>query len=213
MRKFSDRFPTFFDWLEQASNSNYSKRITKLHFWYPDATLEQLSGRKKLPTNKLPFHLVDPRGLNAKEKSQRIDAISVLNRIRHGENPNSVIVDARISKKELQKHLGRSIKFQKNSIDVSKSDKIPRSMIISEDGNEISVIVRGSSQASKIGRYQNAKRNFLQTGDDSKLEEFSKVKLKDADGKIHKFETNPEKIIEIEDKKEEAESFEIYTDR
>ena len=83
-------------------------------------------------------------------------------------------------------------------------------MIISENGIDTSVIIRNSKSASIIGKYQNAKRHFLESGDDSKLKEFSKIKLKDIDGKIHRFETNPEKIIDIEDRKEEPESFEIY---
>ncbi len=44
-----------------------------------------------------------------------------------------------------------------------------------------------------------------------KGKEFEKIKLKDTDGTIHKLEINPNKIIEIEDRKEEPEFFDIYT--
>ena len=90
-KRFSNFFPTFFDWEKQVSNSNYAKRVKQLHYWYPNATLPQLSGKKLLPTTKLPIHLIDPRGLKAKQRVLRNDALSVLNRIRRGGSPSSVI--------------------------------------------------------------------------------------------------------------------------
>ena len=210
MKRFSDRFPTFFDWEKQASIRNYAKRIKQLHFWYPNATLPQLSGKKSLPTTKLPIHLIDPRGLKAKQRVLRNDALSVLNKIRRGGSLSSVIDEIGISKNNLLKHLGNNIKIKKNQIKVSKSDRIPREMIISEEGIEDSIIIKNLRDASIIGRYQNAKRHFLETGDSSKLKKFEKIKLKDIDGTIHKLETSPNKIIEIEDRKEEPEAFEIY---
>ena len=210
LKRFSNFFPTFFDWKKQASNSNYAKRIRQLHFWYPNTTLPQLSGKKSLTAKKLPIHLVDPRGLKAKHRVLRNDALSVLNRIRSGETPSNVIDEIGISKNDLLKHLGNNIKIKKNKIKVTKSDRIPREMVISEDGVEDSIIVKNLRDASIIGRYQNAKRHFLETGDSTKLIEFKKIKLKDTDGIIHKLETNPNKIIEIEDRKEEPEAFEIY---
>ena len=59
MKRFSDQFPTFFDWENQSGNSDYAKRIKRLHFWFPKATLSELSGRKRLPKNRLSLHLVD----------------------------------------------------------------------------------------------------------------------------------------------------------
>ena len=203
MKRFSDRFPTFFDWEKQAGSSNYAKRIRRSHYFYPNATLSQVSGRESLSTKKLPVDLVDPRGLKAKQRALRNDALSVLNRIRRGETPSDVIDEIGISKNDLLKHLGNNIKIKKNQIKVSKSDRIPREMIISEDGVEDSIIIKNSKDASIIGKYQNAKRYFFVTGDSSKLKKFENIKLKDIDGIIHKLETNPNKIIEIEDRKEE----------
>jgi len=210
LKRFSNFFPTFFDWEKQASDSNYVKRIKRLHYWYPNATLPQLSQKKFLSTKKLPIHLIDPRGLRAKQRVLRNDALSVLNRIRKGETPSVVIDEIDISKNDLLKHLGNNIKIKKQQIKVTKSDRIPREMVISEDGVEDSIIVKNSKDGSIIGRYHNAIRHFLETGDSSKLKEFEKIKLKDTDGTIHKLETNPNKIIEIEDRKEEPEAFEIY---
>ncbi len=210
LKRFSNFFPTFFDWEKQAGNSGYAKRVKQLHYWYPNATLPQLTGKERLPATKLPIHLIDPRGLKVKQRVLRNDALFVLNRIRRGETPSDVIDEIDISKNDLLKHLGNNIKIKKNQVKVTKSDRIPREMVISEDGVEDSIIVKNLRDASIIGRYQNAKRHFLETGDSSKLKEFEKIKIKDTDGTIHKLETNPNKIIEIEDRKEEPEAFEIY---
>jgi len=156
LKQFSNFFPTFFDWEKQASNSNYAKRIRQLHYWYPNTTLPQLTGREGLPATKLPIHLVDPRGLKAKHRVIRNDALSVLNKIRRGETPFDIINEIGISKNNLLKHLGNNIKIKKQQIKVTKSDKIPREMVISEDGVEDSIIVKNSKDGSIIGRYHNA---------------------------------------------------------
>jgi len=209
--RFSDLFLTFFDWKKQTSTTNYAKRISRLHFLYPDATLSQLSGRQRLPNTKLPIHLVDPRGLRSSEAVIRRTSLSILNRIRRGENPKNVINDLQMSKKNLLKYLGNNIKIKNNTIKVTKSDRIPREMIISENGKEISIIVKNSKDASKIGQYHNAKRQFLESGNSSSLKKFKKIRIKDTDSVLHQFETSPKKIIEIEDRKEEPEFFDIYT--
>ncbi len=210
MRRFSDRFPTFFDWRLQAENSNYAKQIQRLHYFYPNATLSQLSGRDRLPSKKLSIHVVDPRGLKPKERVNRVNSLSVLNKIRRGENPRTVIDDSDLSDSTLKTYLKNNIRFLKNSIKISKVDKIPREMIIKEDGNEIPIITKNSKNASIIGQYHNAVRYFLDTGDNSKLKKFKKTRIKDVDGTTHSLETNSDKIIEIEDRKEEPEIFEIY---
>ncbi len=211
MKRFSDLFSTFFDWQNKIRITSYAKKISRLHYFYPDATLSQLSGKQRLLKTKLPIHLVDPRGLRPNEKVLRKTSLSILNRIRRGENPRNVINDLQISKKNLLKHLGNNIKIKNNIIKVTKSDKIPRQMIISENGKEISITVKNSTDASKIGQYHNAKRQFLESGNLSSLKKFKKIKIKDVDGVLHKFETSPKKIIEIEDRKEEPEFFDIYT--
>ena len=101
LKRFSNFFPTFFDWEKQASNSNYAKHVKQLHYWYLNATLPQLSGKKSLPSTKLPIHLIDPRGLKAEHRVLRNDALSVLNRIRRGETPSSIIDEIGISKNDL----------------------------------------------------------------------------------------------------------------
>lgn len=210
MKRFSKSFQTFFDWKDQASNSIYAKQIERLHYKYPNAILPQLTGKEKLPKTNVPLHVIDPRGLKPKELLLRNKALHVRNLLKKNYDLNSALESESISKNDLLKYLGDAIKIKDNSVRVKKSDQIPRLMLIDEDGREFPIIVRNSKDASVIGRYYNAKRNFLETGDASELKKFSKIKIKDADDNIHRLETNPEKIYEIEDRKEEPEFFEIY---
>lgn len=209
MKRFSDHFPTFFDWKNQAGKSTYVKRIERLHYKYPNATLSQLSGRQRLPQTKLSLHLVDPRGLTPKELEIKNQALHVLSRIRRGQTLDD-LDSYDVIKNNLTKYLGNTIKIRGDYIKANKSDQIPRWMVIDEDGVESSIVVRNSKDASTIGKYFNAKRHFLETGDASELKKFSKIKIRDIDGNIHRLETNPNRIYDIEERKEAPEGFEIY---
>lgn len=71
MKRFSDQFPSFFDWKNHSKNTSYAKRISRLHYFYLHTTLKQLTGRQRLPAKKLPIHQVDPRGLLPNERKIR----------------------------------------------------------------------------------------------------------------------------------------------
>ena len=84
-------------------------------------------------------------------------------------------------------------------------------MKINENRKEISIQINDSRTASLIGRYQNAVKQFLNTGNKKVLRRFRKKKIKDIDGNAHSFETNPESLIEINQRIEEPEFYEVYT--
>ncbi len=92
-----------------------------------------------------------------------------------------------------------------------RSDKIPRVMKINENGKEISIQINDSRTAALIGRYHNSVKQFLNTGNKKVLRRFRKKKIKDIDGNAHSFETNPESLIEINQRIEEPEFYEVYT--
>jgi len=91
-----------------------------------------------------------------------------------------------------------------------RSDKIPRVIKINEKGREVSIEINDSRTASLIGRYHNAVKQFLNTGNKKALKKFRKKKIKDIHGNLHSFETNPASIIEINERIEEPEFYELY---
>ncbi|MGI0047527.1 MAG: helix-turn-helix transcriptional regulator [Nitrosotalea sp.] len=92
-----------------------------------------------------------------------------------------------------------------------KYDKISRMMIINEKGQEKSIEIKDSRIASLIGSYHNAVKIFLNTGDMAQLQKFKKKKIKDAKGKTHILETNSQELININEKIEEPEFYEVYS--
>ncbi|MGI0046642.1 MAG: helix-turn-helix transcriptional regulator [Nitrosotalea sp.] len=93
----------------------------------------------------------------------------------------------------------------------TKFDNISRMMIINEKGQEKSIEIKDSRIASVIGSYHNAVKMFLNTGDIAQLQKFKKKKIKDAKGKTHILETNSQELININEKIEEPEFYEVYS--
>lgn len=93
-----------------------------------------------------------------------------------------------------------------------KFDRISRIMKINESGKEVSIDIRDSRTASKIGRYHQTIGILLETGESNRLKQFENIFIKDSNGKIHIFETSIEHIIAINERKESFDSIEIYGD-
>jgi len=89
-------------------------------------------------------------------------------------------------------------------------DKIPRVMKINEKGREVSIQINDSRTAALIGQYHNAVKKFLNTGDKKTLRRFRKKKIRDIDGNLHSLETNPNSLIEINERIEEPEFYQVY---
>ncbi len=89
-------------------------------------------------------------------------------------------------------------------------DRIPRVMKINEKGREVSIEINDSRTASLIGRYHNAVKQFLNTGNRKKLRKFKNKKIKDTQGKHHLLETNPDSLIQINEAIEEPEFYQVY---
>ena len=148
--------------------------------------------------------------LTPKQKSQRTKSLAVLTQARRTKKiPNVIAKENHISLNTVIHHTN-GFKKVNNRWVAKKYDHTPRSMIISENGKMQSVEVSDSRHAKTIGRYHNAVKFYLDTGDSLKLKKFSKRKIKDSDGNIHTFETNPEIVLEINEKIEEIEFFEVY---
>jgi len=148
--------------------------------------------------------------LTPKQKSLRVKSLSVLTQSRRTKKLASTIArENHISLITVIRHTNGFKKVNGRWI-AKKYDHASRSMLISENGKLQSVQISDSRHAKTIGRYHNAVKYYLDTGDQTKLKKFSKRKIKDSDGNIHSFETNPKIVLEINEKIEEIEFFEVY---
>jgi len=148
--------------------------------------------------------------LTPKQKSLRTKSLSVLTQSRRTKKIPSVIArENHISLKTVNNHTN-GFKKVNGRWTVKKYDHTSRSMLISENGKMQSVQISDSRHAKTIGRYHNAVKFYLDTGDSTKLKKFSKRKIKDSEGKLHSFETRLDIVEEINERIEEIEFFEVY---
>ena len=148
--------------------------------------------------------------LSPKQKLLREHSLAVLSEARKSKKSLSKLAAQHtISPKTVLNHTN-AFRKKGRRWTAKKFDRIPRVMKINERGREVSIEVNDSRTASLIGRYHNAVKQFLNTGDRKKLRKFKNKKVKDAKGKHHVLETNPTSIIQVNEAIEEPEFYQIY---
>ena len=160
----------------------------------------------KIPLYKRPWSKLTPRQKMLREKS-----LAVINVLRNSKTKTlaQTARDNVVSVDTVIKHTN-AIKKTNGRLVVKRWDRIPRVMRINTEGKEKSIEIKDSRTASVVGRYHNAVKQFLNTGDKTKLQKFRNKKVKDSKGKLHKLETDPQKIIQINERIEEPEFYEVY---
>ena len=161
---------------------------------------------KAEPLHKRPWKKLSPRQKLLREKS-----LAVLSEMRNSKTKTlpQAANDNGITIKNVIRHTN-AIKKTNGRLVVKRWDRIPRVMRINTEGKEKSIEIKDSRTASVVGRYHNAVKQFLNTGDKTKLQKFRNKKVKDSKGKLHKLETDPQKIIQINERIEEPEFYEVY---
>jgi len=159
---------------------------------------------------KKQIHKKHWKDLTPRQKNLRAKSLAVLTQSRRTKKIPSVIAkENHISLNTVIRHTN-GFKKVNGRWTAKKYDHTSRSMLISENGKMQSVQVSDSRHAKTIGRYHNAVKFYLDTGDSTKLKKFSKRKIRDSDGKLHSFETRPEIVEQINEIIEEIEFFEVY---
>ena len=159
-----------------------------------------------LPLYRRPWRKLSPRQKMLREKS-----LAVISELRNTKSKTlpQVANDNNITAKNVILHTNGFKKVNGKPV-VKRWDRIKRVMRINTDRKEKSVEIKDSRTASVVGRYHNAVKQFLNTGDKSKLSKFRNKKVKDSKGKLHRLETNPDEIIKINQRIEEPEYYEVY---
>jgi len=161
---------------------------------------------KAISLYKRPWKKLTPR-----QKLDREKSLTVVNELRNTKNKtlSQVTNENNISANTVIRHTNGFKKINGRLV-VKRWDRIHRIMRINTDGKEKSVEIRDSRTSSVVGRYHNAIKQFLNTGDKTKLSKFRNKKVKDSKGKLHRLETNPDEIIRINQRIEEPEFYEVY---
>lgn len=150
--------------------------------------------------------------LNPKEKLVRETSLKVLSDVRRNRKSLSqACKDAGISQKTVLNNT-RAFKKLGNRWTAKTYDTIPRVLKINENGKIQSIEVKDSRTASLIGRYHNAVKKYLETGDISELRKFEGKTVKDSQGRSHILESDSEALERIHEGIEEPEFYDIYND-
>ena len=76
----------------------------------------------------------------------------------------------------------------------TRTDRVERWLKSFEGGYRTEVLVRDARTATLLSRFANAVGRYRETGDASGLEAFAGKTYRDAEGKVHTFETDPAKL-------------------
>ncbi len=160
--------------------------------------------------NKIPLYKRRWSNLSPRQKLLREKSLSVLSEARRSKQSLSKLAKKHDVSPKTVLNNTNAFRKSRRRWNAKLFDKNPRVMKINENGKEISIQINDSRTASLIGRYHNAVKKFLNTGDKKALRKFRRKKIKDIDGNLHSFEANPNSLIEINERIEEPEFYELY---
>lgn len=129
---------------------------------------------------------------NIRQAEARNRALHVLARMRRkGETLTSASREEHIDPRTVRKHLGSELRRAAGHTRPrpTKADRRLRHMLIPSAQGNVPAIVRGSRQASRLGRYMSAVGKYLRTGETGALSEFE---AKSIAG--HRLITDPETL-------------------
>jgi hypothetical protein len=101
-------------------------------------------------------------------------ALHVLARMRRtGESLTVAAREEHIDPRTVRKYLGAELRgITKGEIQPTRADRRRRNMLVPTSHGATPVVVRGSEEASQLGRYMSAVGRYLKTGDTDALLEF-----------------------------------------
>lgn len=200
-RRFSRTYATFEEWsAAQPTRAPYASRIARAHALHPTAKLSQLrrhpgTGRSALSkVARVPVYRIPVAQLSGSEQLTRRRALEIVSEVRRGKGSLSKLARGRgIAPKTVRRATGAFRKKGGRWV-ATRTDRVERWLKTYEEGFRTEVLVRDSRTATLLSTYANAVGRYIETGDASELKEFEGESYRDAAGKAHSFETDPDAI-------------------
>jgi len=206
--RFSEKHRTYGEWKkEQPRDSKYAKEIIRKHEYFPDRGLSQLR-KTRIEDYELSKRAWD--SLSDQEKTDRLLSLEILREMRKGENLSSALEKMGLRTEFALKHLGKNLYKTGGAWKVTKADSIQAEMRTYSTEGLISIVTANSKERPLLAQYPNRVTRALKTNDPSVLDKFKDLKIIDANGKEHRFETDLQALYEIMEAQEEPEFLELY---
>ena len=146
--------------------------------------------RPRLPKRLAQFDKLPRRSQHAIE-----NVAHVVTRMREGHSLKSAAAEYGVDPRTVVKLGGSALSKTKGGRYAAKpSDSLFRPLVVLVHGGRVEVGVRGSRAASELSKRAIAQREFLATGDDTKLRKLRKTKILDASGREIPFLTDEEEL-------------------
>lgn len=216
-KRFCGKYATFDEWQRSTPESDSKKTIERLHRLHPTATLSQLrrhphKGEK--PLSEVPKSIPAKmrwNDLTPREMELRHRARKVFFEVKSGKSLEAASKAYRMKPETVRRHIDGFVK-EAGRWRVKRVVKNEMSMRIYSRGREKQILVPDVRQASIIGRYNNAVKNFLRTHDESFLTPFVGQSIKDSQGVAHRLETDAKELYMLWERKPEEQQRPIYDD-
>jgi hypothetical protein len=145
--------------------------------------------RPRLPKTLVQFDKLPRRSQLAIE-----NVAHVVTRMREGVSLKSAAVEYGVDPRTVVKLGGSALRKTSGRFAAKPSDTLFRPLVVPVQGGRIEVGVRGSRAASELSKRAIAQREFLATGDDTKLRKLRKSKVLDASGREVPFLTDEDEL-------------------
>ncbi|AKB28318.1 hypothetical protein MSSIT_1599 [Methanosarcina siciliae T4/M] len=206
--RFSKDYRTYGEWLKaQPRDTKYAKEIIRKHKFFPDKSLSQL---RNLKIRDFDLSQTAWKTLSSQDKRDRNLSLQILREMRKGENLSSVLEKIGKRTEFAVKHLGKNLYKSGGTWKVTKADTIQAEMRIYSTEGQKTIVTASFKDRSLIGEYFSNVDKAIKYNDPSVLAKFKDIQIVDAEGKVHHFETDLDKLYEIREAEEEPEFFELY---
>ncbi|WP_406657363.1 hypothetical protein V7O62_02075 [Methanolobus sp. ZRKC2] len=207
--QFSREYRTYGEWLKaMPRNSRYAKEIIRKHQLFPDKSLNQL---RNLKVSCYDLSQTAWQSLTSQQKRDRNLSLEILRSVRKGESLTQALEKRGLRKDFVLKNLGNQLQKSNGKWIPCKTDSLNVGMSVYTNDGLRTVVITSSKDRIRIAKYFNDVQKALKAGDESVLRKYKNLKLVDAEGKEHHFETDLERLYEIRETIEEPEFFEIYS--
>ncbi|WP_321431133.1 hypothetical protein [uncultured Methanolobus sp.] len=206
--EFSREYRTYGEWFKaQPRNTKYAKEIISKHKLFPDKSLSQL---RKLRISDYDLSQTAWETLTSQQKRDRTLSLEVLRSIRKGESLTQAMEKRGLRKDFVLKNLGKQLHKSKGKWVATKTDSLEVEMLVYTKDGVRTIVTTSSKDRSRIAKYFNDVQKALKNPDNPILKKYKDIKIVDAEGKEHHFETDLDRLYEIQETIEEPEFLEIY---
>jgi hypothetical protein len=161
---------------------------------------ESVPKRKPAKRNKRPTPKVGNRSPNGRRQSRLAISDTRLERalrvLSETGDVGTAARSIRVAMDRFKRTALRKGAIRKSGLQWIVARRLPRKMPIFSGGRQLAITVN-SRAASLIGRYMATVGQFLKTNNPKFLAEFTGRDVKDAHGKIHQFETDPNTLYRL----------------